>query len=108
MSGASTCSAACSAFPFALQTGAQFINTGVHKRVLVIGADVMSSIIDYTDRATCVIFGDGAGAVLLEPSEEGEDLGLIDFLHEIDGSGACSLIYARRRQPESHDSRDRG
>ncbi|HVZ60013.1 MAG TPA: beta-ketoacyl-ACP synthase III [Terriglobales bacterium] len=84
-------SAACSAFPFALQTGAQFIRTGAHKKVLVIGADVMSSIIDYTDRATCVIFGDGAGAVLLEPAEEGEDVGLIDFVHEIDGSGACSL-----------------
>jgi 3-oxoacyl-[acyl-carrier-protein] synthase-3 len=57
---------------------------------MVIGADVMSSIIDYTDRATCVIFGDGAGAVLLEPSED-ESLGLIDFLHEVDGSGGCSL-----------------
>jgi 3-oxoacyl-[acyl-carrier-protein] synthase-3 len=84
-------SAACSAFPFALQTGAQFINTGAHRKVLVIGADVMSSIIDYTDRATCVIFGDGAGAVLLERVEDGEDLGLIDYLHEIDGSGGCSL-----------------
>src|SRR6266478_5666500 len=62
-------SAACSAFVYALQTGAQFIATGAHKKVLVIGADVMSSIIDYTDRATCVIFGDGAGAVLLEPAE---------------------------------------
>jgi 3-oxoacyl-[acyl-carrier-protein] synthase III len=61
-------SAACSAFVYALQTGAQFIATGAHKRVLVIGADVMSSIIDYTDRATCVIFGDGAGAVILEPA----------------------------------------
>src|SRR5215470_5758711 len=62
-------SAACSAFVYALQTGAQFIATGSHKCVLVIGADVMSSIIDYTDRATCVIFGDGAGAALLEPAE---------------------------------------
>src|SRR5207247_6318514 len=62
-------SAACSAFVYALQTGAQFIATGAHKKVLVIGADVMSSIIDYTDRATCVIFGDGAGAVLLDPAE---------------------------------------
>jgi 3-oxoacyl-[acyl-carrier-protein] synthase-3 len=83
-------SAACSAFVYALQTGAQFIATGVHKRVLVIGADVMSSIIDYTDRATCVIFGDGAGAVILEPAEN-ESEGLIDFLHEVDGSGGCSL-----------------
>ncbi len=83
-------SAACSAFVYALQAGAQFIQTGAHKKVLVIGADVMSSIIDYTDRATCVIFGDGAGAVLLEPAADGEE-GLIDFLHEVDGSGGCSL-----------------
>jgi 3-oxoacyl-[acyl-carrier-protein] synthase III len=83
-------SAACSAFVYAVQTGAQFIATGVHKRVLVIGADVMSSIIDYTDRATCVIFGDGAGAVILEPAENDSE-GLIDFLHEVDGSGGCSL-----------------
>src|SRR5207245_5197826 len=78
-------SAACSAFVYALQTGAQFVGTGAHKKVLVIGADVMSSIIDYTDRATCVIFGDGAGAVLLEPAED-DSVGLIDFMHEIDGS----------------------
>jgi 3-oxoacyl-[acyl-carrier-protein] synthase III len=83
-------SAACSAFLYALQTGAQFISTGVHKKVMVIGADVMSSIIDYTDRATCVIFGDGAGAVLLEPAENDSE-GLIDFIHEVDGSGGCSL-----------------
>jgi len=83
-------SAACSAFVYALQTGAQFIATGAHKKVLVIGADVMSSIIDYTDRATCVIFGDGAGAVILEPAEDDSE-GLIDFLHEVDGSGGCSL-----------------
>jgi len=83
-------SAACSAFVYALQTGAQFIATGVHKKVMVIGADVMSSIIDYTDRATCVIFGDGAGAVLLEPAENDSE-GLIDFMHEVDGSGGCSL-----------------
>jgi 3-oxoacyl-[acyl-carrier-protein] synthase III len=83
-------SAACSAFLYALQTGAQYVSTGMHKRVLVIGSDVMSSIIDYTDRATCVIFGDGAGAVLLEPAGE-DSIGLIDFLHEVDGAGACSL-----------------
>lgn len=82
-------SAACSAFVYAVQTGAQFIATGAHQRVLVIGADVMSSIIDYTDRATCVIFGDGAGAVVLEPSND--DSGLIDFIHEVDGSGGCYL-----------------
>jgi 3-oxoacyl-[acyl-carrier-protein] synthase-3 len=83
-------SAACSAFLYALQTGAQYVSTGMHKRVLVIGSDVMSSIIDYTDRATCVIFGDGAGAVVLEPADE-DSVGLIDYMHEVDGSGACSL-----------------
>ena len=70
--------------------GAKLVESGAHKRVLVIGADVMSSIIDYTDRTTCVIFGDGAGAVLIEPCDEGE-VGLVDFWHEIDGSGAVSL-----------------
>ena len=83
-------SAACSGFPYALQVGAKLVESGMHKKVMVIGADVMSSIIDYTDRATCVIFGDGAGAVLLEPCEEGE-IGLIDYWHEIDGSGAAAL-----------------
>jgi 3-oxoacyl-[acyl-carrier-protein] synthase-3 len=83
-------SAACSGFPYALQVGAKLIESGMHKKVLVIGSDVMSSIIDYTDRATCVIFGDGAGAVLLEPCDEGE-VGLVDYWHEIDGSGAHSL-----------------
>jgi 3-oxoacyl-[acyl-carrier-protein] synthase III len=83
-------SGACSAFVYSLQAGAQFIATGAHKRVLVIGADVMSSIIDYTDRATCVIFGDGAGAVILEPAED-DSVGLIDFIHEVDGSGAQFL-----------------
>ena len=83
-------SGACSAFLYSLQTGAQFIATGTHKRVLVIGSDVMSSIIDYTDRATCVIFGDGAGAVILEAAEN-DDEGIIDFIHEIDGSGSQFL-----------------
>ena len=83
-------SAACSGFIYALQVGTKFIESGAHKKVMVIGADVMSSIIDYTDRATCVIFGDGAGAVLLEPCEAGE-VGMVDYWHEIDGSGACML-----------------
>ena len=84
-------SAACSAFVYSLQVGAQFINSGAHKRVLAIGSDVMSSIIDYTDRATCVIFGDGAGAAILEPAEnDGE--GFIDFIHEVDGSGGQFLF----------------
>jgi 3-oxoacyl-[acyl-carrier-protein] synthase-3 len=83
-------SAACSGFPYALQVGAKLVESGAHKKVLVIGADVMSSIVDYKDRSTCILFGDGAGAVLIEPCAEGE-IGLIDFFHEIDGSGACSL-----------------
>jgi 3-oxoacyl-[acyl-carrier-protein] synthase-3 len=83
-------SAACSGFVYALQMGAKLVESGAQSRVLVIGADTMSSIIDYTDRATCVLFGDGAGAVLLEPAGEGEQ-GLIDYHHEIDGSGGCSL-----------------
>lgn len=80
--------AACSGFLFALQTGAQFIQSGTHKKVLVIGADMMSSIVDYTDRTTCVLFGDGAGAILLEPSEEH---GVEDALLHHDGSGAKYL-----------------
>ncbi len=83
-------SAACSGFLYALQVGAKLVESGAHSKVMVIGADTMSSIIDYTDRATCVIFGDGAGAVLIEPTEQGE-IGLIDFHHEIDGSGAAAL-----------------
>jgi len=100
-------SAACSAFVYALQTGAQYIATGAHKRVMVIGADVMSSIIDYTDRATCIIFGDGAGAVLLEPSED--ELGLIDFMHVVDGSGGESLFMpgGGSLNPTSHETVDR-
>ena len=101
-------SAACSAFLYALQTGAQYVSTGMHKKVLVIGADVMSSIIDYTDRATCIIFGDGAGAVLLEPASE-DSLGLIDYLHEIDGSGAGSLYMPAggSLNPSSHETVDK-
>jgi 3-oxoacyl-[acyl-carrier-protein] synthase-3 len=83
-------SAACSAFLYSLQVGAQFIVSGAHKRVLAIGADVMSSIIDYTDRATCVIFGDGAGSAILEPAENDSE-GLIDFIHEVDGAGGQFL-----------------
>lgn len=77
--------AACSGFIFALTTGAQFIETGKYKKVVVVGADKMSSIIDYTDRATCIIFGDGAGAVLLEPNTEG--YGILDSVLRADGSG---------------------
>lgn len=83
-------SAACSGFVYALQMGAKLIESGAHKKVMVIGSDTMSSILDYTDRTTCILFGDGAGAVLLEPCDEGE-IGMVDFLHEVDGSGGCSL-----------------
>jgi 3-oxoacyl-[acyl-carrier-protein] synthase-3 len=100
-------SAACSAFLYALQTGTQFVATGVHKRVMVIGSDVMSSIIDYTDRATCIIFGDGAGAVILEPAEN-NSLGMIDFIHEVDGSGGCSLYMpgGGSLNPSTHETVD--
>jgi len=99
--------AGCSQFVYALQVGAQFIATGAHKKVMVIGADVMSSIIDYTDRATCVLFGDGAGAVILEPSDD--DSGLIDFMHEVDGSGGCSLYMpgGGSLHPSSHETVDK-
>ena len=101
-------SAACSAFVYALQTGAQFVATGAHKRVLVIGADVMSSIMDYTDRATCILFGDGAGAVVLEPAED-DSVGLIDFIHEVDGSGGCSLYMpgGGSLNPSTHETVDK-
>jgi 3-oxoacyl-[acyl-carrier-protein] synthase III len=101
-------SAACSAFLYALQTGAQFIANGVHKKVLVIGADVMSSVIDYTDRATCVIFGDGAGAVILEPAGD-DSLGIIDYLHEVDGSGGCYLYMpgGGSLHPSTHETVDK-
>lgn len=82
--------AACSGFLFALATGSQFIETGKYKKVIVVGVDKMTSIVDYQDRTTCVIFGDGAGAVLLEPNMEG--LGLQDFILHSDGSGREFLV----------------
>ncbi|HMQ46733.1 MAG TPA: beta-ketoacyl-ACP synthase III [Saprospiraceae bacterium] len=82
--------AACSGFLYALTTGARFIESGAHKKVIVIGADKMSSIIDYTDRTTCVLFGDGAGAVLLEPDDTGH--GMIDSLLKSDGAGQAYLF----------------
>jgi 3-oxoacyl-[acyl-carrier-protein] synthase III len=84
--------AACSGFLYGLTTGAHLVSAGTHAKVLVIGADTMSRIIDYTDRSTCVLFGDGAGAMLLEPSDgDGDANGFIDFLGEIDGSGGDYL-----------------
>ena len=102
--------AACSSFVYGLQVGTQFVKTGAHKKVMVIGADVMSSIIDYTDRATCVIFGDGAGAVILEPASADEPtIDIIDFVHEVDGSGACSLYMPAggSLNPASHETVDK-
>ncbi len=100
-------SAACSGFVYALQTGVKFVESGAHKKVLVIGADVMSSVIDYTDRATCVIFGDGAGAVVVEPATD--ENYFIDYLHEVDGSGACSLNMPAggSLHPASHETVDK-
>src|SRR5215475_8847040 len=84
--------AACSGFLYGLTTGAHLVAAGTHKKVLVIGSDTMSRVIDYTDRATCVLFGDGAGAMLIEPAGPDEqDLGYIDFLGEVDGSGGPFL-----------------
>jgi 3-oxoacyl-[acyl-carrier-protein] synthase-3 len=84
-------SAGCSGFVFSLTAGAALINSGMHRKVLVIGTDVNSSMIDYTDRATCVLFGDGAGAVLLEPVQDGEEFGIIDYVHDIEGAGGQYL-----------------
>jgi 3-oxoacyl-[acyl-carrier-protein] synthase-3 len=100
--------AACSGFVYGLTTGANLIAGGMYKKVLVIGADTMSRIIDYKDRATCVLFGDGAGAMLLEPAEEGESLGFIDFIGEIDGSGAefLRMPAGGSRMPASHETVD--
>ena len=83
-------SAACSGFLYALTTGAQLVASGVHQRVVVVGADLMSSIIDPLDRTTAVLFGDGAGAALLEPAEQ--DYGVLDFYHRVDGSGRNDLL----------------
>ena len=82
-------SAACSGFAYAMTVGAQFVGAGTHKKVLVIGSDTMSSILDYKDRATCVLFGDGAGAALLESA--GPNEGILDFQHDVDGSGGAFL-----------------
>ena len=99
-------SAACSGFLFALTTGAQFIESGQHERVLVIGADKMSSIVDYTDRTTCILFGDGAAAVLLEPSDD--DVGLVDAVHYSDGSKGDLLCMqgGGSLNPPTHETVD--
>ena len=99
-------SAACSGFLYAMTVGAQFMQSGAHDKVVVVGADVMSSITNFDDRSTCVLFGDAAGAVLLEPSDD-EDLGILDYLHEVDGSGGEFSEYARWRKLESRFARNR-
>jgi 3-oxoacyl-[acyl-carrier-protein] synthase-3 len=100
-------SAACSGFLYALTVGAQFVGAGSHKKVLVIGSDVMTSILDFKDRATCVLFGDGAGAVLVEPATSHAE-GIIDFAHDIDGSGGCNLYMpgGGSLHPPSHETID--
>lgn len=96
--------AACSGFLFGLTTGASFIESGMYKKVVVIGGDKMSAILDYTDRTTCIIFGDGAGAVLLEPTTE--DVGVMDSLLRSDGSGESYLHMKAggSRKPASNDT----
>lgn len=100
--------AACSGLLYGLTTASQLIASGSQKRVLVVGADTMSRIVDYQDRTTCVLFGDGAGAMVLEASEEGEDVGLVDFLHEVDGSGGDYLCMPAggSRKPPTHETID--
>jgi 3-oxoacyl-[acyl-carrier-protein] synthase-3 len=101
-------SAGCSGFVFALQAGVKLVESGAQKMVLVCGADANTRLTDYTDRATCVLFGDGGGAVLLEPAEEGE-IGMIDFVHEIDGSGGVSLNLPAggSLNPPTHETIDK-
>src|SRR6202165_3449359 len=100
-------SAACSGFAYALTVGAQFVGAGTHRKALAIGSDVMTSILDYQDRATCVLFGDGAGAALVEPASSAEE-GIIDFHHDIDGSGGKYLYMpgGGSLHPTSHETVD--
>lgn len=100
--------AACSGFLFGLTTGAQFIESGKHKKVLVVGADKMSSVVNYKDRNTCILFGDGCGVVLLEPNEE--ELGLQDSLLKTDGSGGqfLNIKAGGSLNPASHETVDAG
>ena len=101
-------SGACSGFVYALTVGAQFVGAGTHKKALVIGSDIMSSIINYQDRATCILFGDGAGAVLVEPAASDSE-GILDFHHDIDGSGGQYLYMpgGGSLHPPSHETVDK-
>ncbi len=100
-------SAGCSGFLYALNTGVKFVESGQYKKVLVIGSDVNSSMTDFTDRAVCIIFGDGAGAVLLEPAQDG-DLGLIDHVAQIEGMGGQFLYMpgGGSLNPATHETID--
>ena len=100
-------SAACSGFTYSLTTAVQIVATGASKHALVVGADVMSSIIDYTDRTTCVLFGDGAGAVVVEASDD-DNIGIIDFENYVDGSGGDALCMPAggSLRPASHETVD--
>ncbi len=99
-------SAACSGFIYGLATGARYIESGMYKKVIIIGGDKMSAILDYTDRTTCIIFGDGAGCVLLEPTTE--DVGIMDSILKSDGNGAnyLNMKAGGSRMPASHESVD--
>ena len=101
-------SAGCSGFVYALNTGTQFIESGRYRKVLVIGSDVNSSMTDFTDRAVCIIFGDGAGAVLLEPTEDGEDNGILALEAQIEGMGGQYLYMpgGGSLHPSSHETVD--
>jgi 3-oxoacyl-[acyl-carrier-protein] synthase-3 len=101
-------SAACSAFTYALTTGSQFVASGAYENALVVGADVMSSIIDYTDRTTCVLFGDGAGAVVVRAAASADAPHIIDFEHEVDGGGgqALKMPAGGSARPASHETID--
>jgi 3-oxoacyl-[acyl-carrier-protein] synthase-3 len=101
-------SGGCSGFAYALQTGVKMVESGAHQKVLVCGSDANTRMTDYTDRSTCVLFGDGAGAVLIEPCEEGE-IGFIDFVHEIDGVGGAALNLPAGGSlcPASHETIDK-
>jgi 3-oxoacyl-[acyl-carrier-protein] synthase-3 len=101
-------SGGCSGFVYALTAGVKLVESGAHKKVMVCGADANTRMTDYTDRTTCVLFGDGGGAVLIEPAEEGE-IGFIDFVNEIDGSGGVSLNLkgGGSLNPSSHETVDK-
>src|ERR1700761_7173234 len=102
-------SAGCSGFLYALNAGTKFVESGQYKKVLVIGSDVNSSMTDFTDRAVCIIFGDGAGAVLLEPAADGEEYGILDLEAQIEGAGGqyLNMPAGGSLNPTSHETVDK-